>query len=49
MDAHQRWTKANKMLITDCGVSIADMPSVVQDNLKDVFVEAVDASPSALG
>jgi hypothetical protein len=30
------------MLITECGVSMADMPAVVQDNLKEVFVEAVE-------
>ena len=42
MDAQQRWAKANKMLITECGVSMADMPTVVQDQLKDVFVETVE-------
>mgnify|MGYP006285050219 FL=1 len=42
MDVQQKWAKANKMLITECGLSMADMPSVVQDKLKDVFVEAVE-------
>lgn len=42
MDVQQKWAKANKMLITEFGLSMADMPSVVQDTLKDVFVEAVE-------
>ena len=42
MDTHQKWVKANKMLITECGVSVADMPAVVQEQLKEVFVEAVE-------
>ena len=42
MDALQKWSKANKMLITECGVSVADLPGLVQENLKEVFVEAVE-------